>query len=169
MKYLQLLCCALVLSALAGCEGYGDPDNIVLTVPPPEEYEAITMERSEFEAAVQMMPAQAIVKAGKIYIKDGFLFLNDVNRGFHIYDYSDPASPVALGFLAIPGATDLAMRDNVLLINQATDLVTLLFDAGANNITVMHRNADVFPAMPSPNGSFEDVADNEIIVGWETI
>lgn len=169
MKQLQLLLFGLSILLLAGCEGYGDADNVVLTDLPPQQYEPITMDRDEFENAVQMMPSQAIVKAGKIYIKDGYLFINDVHRGFHIYDYSNPINPIALGFINVPGSTDLAVRDNVVYINQATDLVTMVFDSAANTMTLVKRNENVFPAMPSPDGSVEDVANDEVIIGWELI
>jgi len=169
MKQFRLLLFGLPIVLLAGCEGYGDGDNVVLTDLPPQQYEPITMDRNEFEAAVQMMPAQAIEKAGKIYIKDGYLFVNDVHKGFHIYDYSNPVDPVPLGFINVPGATDLAVRDNIVYINQATDLVTMQFDTGANAMTLLNRNENVFPSMTSPDGSSENVANDEVIIGWELI
>ncbi len=168
MKDLRLVFAMLPLFLLAGCWGM-DPDDDVITEPV-QQYEAVVMERDEFENAVQMMPPQAITKAGKIYIKDNFLFINDVNKGFHVYNYTDPANPVPLGFLNIPGSTDVAVRDNIMYINQATDLVTVLYNNGSNTITVVKRNRDVFPEMVSPNGWIEQqVAENEVIIGWEQI
>jgi hypothetical protein len=169
MKHLRLIFASLPLLLLLGCYGYGSSDDVVLTDLPPKHYEPVVMGREQFEAAVHMMPAQEITKAGKIYIKDNFLFINDVNKGFHVFNYSDPANPVPLGFLNIPGATDLAIRENVIFINQATDLVTILFDDGANTITVTNRNRDVFPAIQSPTGTLGQVAENEVIIGWEEI
>ncbi|MFN3639756.1 MAG: hypothetical protein ACK4UK_02455, partial [Flavobacterium sp.] len=37
-------------------------------------FEAVVMEREAFEASFEMLPPQTISKAGKIYIKDNFLF-----------------------------------------------------------------------------------------------
>ncbi len=168
MKHLRLMIAMLALFVLAGCEGYGDPDNVVLTDPAPQQFEPVVMDRDEFEAAVQMMPAQAIEKAGKIYIKNGLLFINDVHKGFHVYNYTDPTNPVPIGFINIPGSTDLAMRAHVIYINQATDLVVMSYsEDGA--ITFGGRNRDVFPTMPSPDGTVDDVADDEVIIGWEVI
>jgi hypothetical protein len=39
---------------------------------------------------VAFQNAQPIIKSGKIYIKDDLMFINDVNKGFHVYDYTDP-------------------------------------------------------------------------------
>ncbi|AWH85231.1 hypothetical protein HYN59_08915 [Flavobacterium album] len=154
---------------LAGCYGYGSGDDVVLTDPPPASYQAVVMDRGEFEAAVHMMPVQPITKAGKIYIKDNFLFINDVNKGFHVFNYTDPLNPMPLGFLNIPGATDLAMSDNVMYVNQATDLVTMQFQDVGNTVIVTKRNKDVFPVLLSPNGTVGQVADNEVVIGWDEI
>ncbi|MCW4470522.1 hypothetical protein OGH69_16240 [Flavobacterium sp. MFBS3-15] len=168
MKHLRLMLAGLPVLLLAGCEGYGDPDNVVLTTPPPQQFEPIVMNRDEFEAAVQVMPEQAITKAGKIYIKNGLLFINDVRKGFHVYNYTDPANPVPMGFINIPGSTDLAMRAHVIYINQATDLVVMSYSEDGT-ITLVGRNRDVFPSMPSPDGTIDNVADDEVIIGWEQI
>lgn len=169
MKHLRLIFAGLPLLLLAGCYGYGDGDDVVLTDPAPQQYNAVVMGRTEFEEAVHMMPAKPITKAGKIYIKDDYLFINDVNKGFHVFNYTDPLNPIPLGFLNIPGSTDLAMSDNVMYINQATDLVTMLFQDVGNTVIVTKRNRDVFPALQSPNGTVGQVADNEVVIGWEEI
>lgn len=168
MKLLRLMLAGLPMLLLAGCEGYGNPDNVVFTEEPPQHYEPIVMDRDAFEAAVEVLPAQGITKAGKIYIKNGLLFINDVKKGFHVYNYSDPANPVPLGFINIPGSTDLAMRAHVIYINQATDLVVMSYSEDGT-IELNGRTRNVFPAMPAPDGTTDTVADDEVIIGWEVI
>jgi hypothetical protein len=129
-------------------------------------YNPVIMERSEFEQSVEVLPPTAIVNAGKIYIKDGFTFINDVNRGFHVYNYSNPSNPVAVAFIKVPGATDLSIRDNVLYINQAVDLLTLLYDTSANALVIQDRDRDVFPEKKSPNGDMASTSQNQIVVNW---
>lgn len=129
-------------------------------------YNPVIMERTEFEESVEVLPPSTIIKAGKIYIKDNFTFINDVNRGFHVYNYTDATNPVAIAFIKIPGATDLAIRDNVLYINQAVDLVTLLFDTSANALNVIDRERNVFPQKTSPFGDIANTNQNQIVVNW---
>jgi len=167
MKHLRLFA-LLPLLLLVGCWNFGSNENDVVGEPA-SLYQAVTMDREAFENAVQIMPPQPVIKSGKIYINGNLLFVNDVNKGFHIYNYADAANPVAIGFLNIPGATDLAMRNTVLFINQATDLVTILYNAGNNTITVTKRNKNVFPQKVAPMGGWEEVSENEIIVDWEAI
>lgn len=132
-------------------------------------FEAVVMEREAFEASFEMLPPQTISKAGKIYIKDNFLFVNDVNKGFQIYNYSNPTQPIPLVYLKTLGATDVAVRDNLLYINQAVDLITVLYDTSTQSFSVIDRDRDVFPQKRAPNGQWHNTADNEIIIAWNPI
>ena len=124
------------------------------------------MNRATFEASIKILPGKKIVKSGKIYIKDDILLVNDVNKGFHIYNYSDATNPVKIAFLEIPGATDVAIRNATIYINQAVDLVTLKYDLTTNKVTILYRNRNIFPQKNSPQGFGAYVKENEIIVAW---
>ncbi len=129
-------------------------------------YTPVTLDRTTFENSVESQPARTIVHSGKIYINGDLTFINEKNTGFHIYRYSDPENPVNIGFIQILGATDLAVRNGNIYINQAVDLVTLTYNETNNSITVKHRNRNVFPQKPAPNGFAGYVAENQIIVNW---
>ena len=62
---------------------------------------------------------------GKIYIKDNYLFINEVMEGIHIVDNSDPSAPEVITFINIPGNVDLAIMDNTLFADSYLDLVVL--------------------------------------------
>ncbi|WP_298153758.1 hypothetical protein [Flavobacterium sp.] len=131
-------------------------------------YEPVVMNRTDFEQAVKMKVQENTIKAGKIYIKDNLLFIADVNRGFHIYNYSNPANPPKIGFLNIPGATDVAIRDNILYINQAVDLVAIEYDPIQNRIQVTNRTRNVFPQKISPDGfTYENSSADKIVTDWK--
>jgi hypothetical protein len=135
--------------------------------PPLETFKPVFVERSVFENSLQIQPPQNITKSGKIYIKDNLMFLNDTNKGFHVYNYTNPETPVKLGFIKIIGATDLAIRDNIIYINQAIDLVTLSYNNTSNTIQVLHRNKNVFPQKLSPNGNYAyEANENKIVIDW---
>jgi hypothetical protein len=137
---------------------------------PEDEYQdpftPVTLDRVAFENSVKSLPNQNIVKSGKIYIKDNLMFINEVNKGFHVYDYTNPETPIRIGFIQILGATDLAIRDNMVYINQAVDLVTLEYNPSNNSIVIKHRNKNVFPQKPSPNGTIANTTENQIVVDW---
>jgi hypothetical protein len=134
---------------------------------PVEQLKPILLDRTTFENSVKTLPTQSIIKSGKIYIKDNLMFVNDSNKGFHVYNYTNPETPVKIGFIQILGATDLAIRDNIIYINQAIDLVTLSYNATNNSIQLLHRNKNVFPQKISPTGSISyEANENKIVIDW---
>ena len=62
---------------------------------------------------------------GKIFYKDGFVFLNELNKGIHIIDVKNPAAPNNIAFVNIPGSVDMAVRGNTLYADMYTDLVAI--------------------------------------------
>ncbi len=80
---------------------------------------------------------------GKIYIYGNYLFINEVTKGIHIVDNTDPASPRFLNFINIPGNIDLAVNSNILYADSYVDL--LAFDISSpTNINLVKRVENVF-------------------------
>lgn len=134
-----------------------------------QEYKPVIITRSALETSIAFQNAQPIIKSGKIYIKDDLMFINDVNKGFHVYDYTDPRKPIRLHFIKAPGATDLAIKGNTVYINQAVDLVTATFNPITKIFTVTNRNKNVFPQKQAPNSLHGFTKENEIIIDWTLI
>lgn len=153
----------LVQFSFQSCCYYG---NCGESPEPVNNYKPVIMNRATFEASVKMLPSKQIVKSGKIYIKDDIMLVNDVNKGFHVYNYSVATDPVKIAFLEIPGATDVAIRNATIYINQAVDLVTLKYDLTTNKVTVLYRNRNIFPQKISPQGFGSTAKENEIIIDW---
>ncbi|MDD2986778.1 hypothetical protein [Flavobacterium sp.] len=132
----------------------------------PPSYNAEIMEREAFENSIQLLPARSVIKSGKIYVKDDYAFINEVNEGFHIFNYSNPENPIPISFLKVPGATDLSIRNNVFYINQAVDLVTLAYQPTSNTYQFLYRNRNMFPQKQSPGGDYTPLTENQIIINW---
>ena len=114
--------------------------------------------------------ALAITTAGKIYIKDNYLFVNEKYKGIHVFDNSNPASPVNLTFIDIPGNVDLAVRGNYLFADNYVDLVVL----DISNIyqpAEVSRIRDIFPYTIPETAEVYPIStiDKEkgVIVGWQ--
>lgn len=67
----------------------------------------------------------SIQQTGKIVVKDNFVFLNEIDRGIHVINIADPAKPVNIAFIEIPGCVDIAINGVNLYADCYTDLVTL--------------------------------------------
>ena len=131
------------------------------------KYEAVYMARTTFENSISIIAAKPSITAGKIYIKDNYLYVNDVNKGFQIYNYSNPTNPVAIGYINFPGATDMAIRNNAIHVNQATDLVSIEVFPTTKIIGVTNRIKNVFPVKSSPDGFLALEKENQVVVNWK--
>lgn len=161
MKKLLPLYSILALVLLQSCIYGGGDDTRTLA-----NFDPVIVTRDALENSVLTLPPQPLINSGKIYIKDDVMFINDVNKGFHVYDYSNPQNPVKIGFIQAWGATDLAMRANVIYVNQAVDLITLLYNPADNSITLTNRNREVFPTKPSPEGSTAHTTNDDVVIDW---
>ena len=81
---------------------------------------------------------------GKIYVKDNYLFVNEIKKGIHIYDNSNPEKPVEVSFLKIPGNVDIAVKENTLYADSYVDLVALDI-TNPKAIKEIGRVKEVFP------------------------
>lgn len=98
-----------------------------------DEYQTrtYTMYKPVFESktvvygAVKSETPRALQQPGKIYVYGHYLFVNELEKGVHVFDNADPSSPRPLTFINIPGNIDIAIRDHYLYADLYTDLVTL--------------------------------------------
>jgi len=81
--------------------------------------------RAEVFAAINGNIAEPVQAAGKLYIKDRYIYLNEVEKGIHIIDNVDPSNPRQVAFLNIPGNMDIAVKDNILYADTYTDLLAI--------------------------------------------
>ncbi|RZJ65161.1 MAG: hypothetical protein EOO50_14720 [Flavobacterium sp.] len=162
---IRLLLCALLPFLVSSCIGFnfGEDDEPNISQ---SNYTAQIMDRAVFESSVQLLPPIDVEKSGKIYIMDHLMVVNDVNKGFHIYNYANPQLPTPIAFLQMPGATDVAMRGDKMYINQAVDLVTIRYNKVENTMAIESRSENVFPQKIAPDFSYTDLNPNEIIVNW---
>lgn len=108
---------------------------------------------------------------GKIYIKGNYLFVNEVRKGIHVIDNSNPASPEVLRFIDIPGNIDLAVKDDILYADSYIDLISLDI-TDLSDIKEIGRIEDVFSYSLPPyesNQRIEEIDQSQgVVVGWNT-
>jgi hypothetical protein len=134
-------------------------------------YHPIYLSRTEMEKVFVTTP-QSLKVPGKIYIKDGFLFVNEVNKGVHIFNNKDPKSPQKIAFIQIPGNIDIAIRGAILYADNGRDLLS--FDVTTpTEARLLNRMKDIFPNQEFPpyTGTSFECVDNAkgTVVGWEKI
>ena len=130
----------------------------------------VYMSFSEFRASFQNGDTTEITNPGKIYFKDGYLFVNEYGKGIHVIDNSDPANPQKTAFYKIVGNVDMAIRGNILYADSYIDLVAIDI-TDINNPEETGRLTNVFPEVV-PEGDvwfpYAMVDKNKgVIIDWE--
>ncbi len=150
--------------------------GILLSSSDPVSYGAYTpvfMERGEMENAVKIEAAQPLHSPGKIYVYGQYILVNELYKGIHIIDNSNPASPLNMAFLHIDGCIDMAMKDNVLYADNAIDLIALKTNDHFVSVQVTQRIKSIFPETQSPDGLWSPYTankyrpENGILVAWK--
>lgn len=125
------------------------------------------------DAAIESIKStdpQAIVEGGKIYTKDHYLYQVETGKGIHVMDIQDPAHPVKLSFIQIPGAQELSIKGNFLYANNYNDLVVVNIE-NVTQVSLVKRVPEVFhiinTSTPPEAGYFECVDPQKgPVVGW---
>ena len=102
-------------------------------------YKTLTQVRAEMKSAVP----KPIKAPGKIFLYGNYIFMNEMDKGIHVIDNSNPASPSRIGYINIPGNLDLAVKGSYLYADSYSDLV--VFDiSNPVNVTPVKFMNNVF-------------------------
>ena len=121
-SFFTLSCLLLVAAAalLTGCQQDTCSRNQEYT-----RYEPVYKNLEEMRVPVTFDASRPLTNPGKIFYYNGYLFVNEINEGIHIYDNTNPESPVSIGFLTIPGNLDMAVNGHYLYVDSYLDLLAI--------------------------------------------
>ena len=103
---------------------------------------------------------------GKIYARESYLFVNERYEGIHVINNTNPRQPRAEGFIVAPGCIDMAVKGDILYLDNAVDLVA--FNLTTKQVTERIKN--VFPEPFAPDNSYVNTSnrpENFVLVGWK--
>ena len=119
--------------------------------------------KTEVYGNIKSNTAQQIQSPGKLFLYGNYIFLNEIDKGVHIIDNTNPAAPVRKSFIEIPGNLDIAVKGNTLYADLYNDLVVIDI---SNPLAARFEKfiPFVFPNRSYSNGFITD--STRIIVGW---
>src|SRR5688500_2142195 len=88
-------------------------------------YQPVYKTAAAVRANIKSNAPRAVQNPGKIYIKGSYIFLNELNKGIHVINNANPAAPVNVAFIDLPGNVDIAVKENTLYADFYTDLVAI--------------------------------------------
>lgn len=154
-RWLTALC---FITALTGCM----KDSITKTY---TIYTPVYKDRAEVLANIKSNTPQPIKEKGKIFLYGDYIFLNDLNKGVHVINNSNPSAPVREAFIDIPGNVDIAVKGNTLYADLYTDLLAIdISNPLQSTLKKVVRN--VFPERQYSSNFRADTT--KVITGWTT-
>ena len=154
----------VLMSALTACQ---DRTTQLIT------YEAnvpVYMPFNEFRASFEKSAPIEISHPGKMYFKDGYLFVNEYGKGIHVIDNRNPTNPKKVAFYEILGNVDMAIKGNILFADSYIDLLAIDI-TDINNPVEIDRVKNVFPEIVPEGELWYPYAmvdkSKGVIVGWE--
>jgi hypothetical protein len=126
-------------------------------------YEPVYRFKSEVLAEIKSGQPVAVQSPGKIYKYGNYIFLNEVNKGVHIIDNSNPSSPQVKSFISIPGNLDIAVKGTTLYADLYTDMLAIDI-SNPLNAKLVKLVESVFPERVYSNNIEAD--SGKIIVDW---
>jgi len=130
----------------------------------------VYMTYEDLRVAVKKSSPRDLENTGKIYFKDGYIFINEELKGIHIIDNRNPENPQNTGFIEVPGNIDIAVKNDILYADSYIDLVAIDI-SDINNPKEVHRVEEVFPYTLPPYDEEYRIAkvDEEkgVVIDWE--
>lgn len=157
MKTKYLLLAMLSLSALGFQSCIKDKCSKTITY---TRYDPVYKTVDEVHStAVQREAPRALKTPGQINYYDDRMFIVEKAEGIHVINNTDPANPVNTEFIAVPGITDLAIKDGYLFVNSFVDLLVI----DLQNYAVVGRTENVLQPL------YWDVANGQILVDYKEV
>ncbi|MES2455483.1 MAG: hypothetical protein V4594_08085 [Bacteroidota bacterium] len=140
-------------------------------------YKPVLMDRESLERSIKWEAPAEIKSPAKIYYKDNYILISERYKGIHVVDNTDPKNPVIKGYISVPGCVDMSIKESILYVDNAVDLVAIdLSKIAAGQIEVKKRIKETFPDLVPPDGvsvpyryTKGNRPQNSVIVNWVKI
>ncbi|RYD82427.1 MAG: hypothetical protein EOP53_03760 [Sphingobacteriales bacterium] len=139
------------------------------------DYKPLLMTKEKLRNSIAFEAGKDLQQPGKIYFKDNYIFISEQYKGVHIINNKNPENPENLAFIQVPGCLDMAVKGNILYVDNAVDLVGIDI-SDINSPKVVSRVQDILPEILTPDGGVlqskygkASRPENTVVVGWEKI
>ncbi|RYY55051.1 MAG: hypothetical protein EOO09_11980 [Chitinophagaceae bacterium] len=137
---LLLACCLLSIPVLFGACIKDDCEGVQKF----RYYSPVFKLKSEIRASIRSGEPTDVIRPGKIYLYGKYMFLNDIDRGIHVFDNSNPSSPRNIAWIDIPGNMDMAIKGNTLYADLYSELVSIDI-TDPTNVKLLGFEENLFP------------------------
>jgi len=120
---------------------------------------AIYGDVAEIRSTPLVADIQTINNPGKVFLGNDHLLIGEEEKGIHVYDNSDPASPRPLYFLNVPGNKEFYVEGNVIYAESYYDMIKIDINDLDNPI--------VSGRVENYNNYWSNIEQDKVIIGFE--
>ena len=147
---------ASIMMLLQGCV----KDKLITTY---TYYEPVYEFKSIVLASVKSEAPRTFQQTGKLIKYNNYIFLNEINKGVHVIDNTNPSNPKNIRFISVPGNLDIAVRNNCLYADVFTDLLSIDI-SNLDNVVLKKVVPGIFPDRNQNAMSSYD--SNKYVIDW---
>ncbi len=133
-------------------------------------YSPIYQSYDDMRGGIKSDDVQELKNPGKIYFYQNYLLVNEKMKGIHFFDNSNPAAPVQVAYINIPGNLDMVVKGNTLYADSYVDLVSIDI-SDLTSVRLLERTKDVFSYKVPYPGTEYDIGEVDpskgVVVGFE--
>lgn len=122
-------------------------------------YAPVYLSFADLRSSVTQVQNVDLKNPGKIYFKDNYIFIVEELKGIHVFDNTNPGSPVKKTFIRLPGVVDISISGYIMYADSYVDIVVLDVE-NIDNIHEVGRMADILPYR------VPETADNKFPKGY---
>jgi len=164
MKKIYLLTVFVISVLTVSCDNEDNAEMAKFAVPTLKSL-------ADIRSDVSVTAARQTNSDGKIYVTEDYLFYIAQESGVHVFNNTNPSTPVNIAFINLAGVHDISVKGDYLFADNYVDL--LVFDiSDIQNITLVRtiqNSVAFFPDYPD-DAEFYDYTVNptgdEIITGF---
>ena len=156
IHFLSLLSAFAFIFIIQGCV----KDTLTSTY---TSFEPVYKTKTEVLQSIKSSQPQPLSHTGKLVLYGNYIFVNEINKGVHVINNTNPSSPQNIAFINIPGNIDLALKNNMLYADIYTDMITIDIN-NPQNVIVKKVTNNVFPERQYSNGFIAD--SSRYIIDW---
>lgn len=119
-KYLFIFAIATICSLLTSCGDSLCEQEVTYT-----KATAIYSDLEDLRINNINESPRVLKNANKIYLSDDLILISERNVGIHMFDNSNPETPVAINFLNVPGNNEIFVEDDILYADSYYDLLKI--------------------------------------------
>ena len=137
-RLFSFLCVAFLAASLTSCLEDECSATRTYTI-----WEPVYMEIDDIRKDIEMEEPRELKNPGNIYFYQDYILINEIEEGIHIIDNANPSNPQNLAFVKVPGSRDMAIRNDVLYVDNYIDLLSIDV-SNPKQPTLIDRCEDVF-------------------------